>query len=507
MSLSFEQNLKILVADAIAQRRKIFFAFVGIVALALLIGSVWPQTYQSSATIIVDERNIIQPLMQGAAYPTQVVDTAKIAQEIMHSRKIMNQVADHAGWADAKTSAVARERIMARLRKQTKVTNEGGNLIGVTYEDSDPERAFKTTKKLVDLFIAETAGSKMRESQSAFTFIDAQVKEYQAKLKSTEERLKEARDGAINPRASGEPAGLSRMDSLQATLQQTSSDLKEATMKKASLEKQLAGETKSAQAFARERGMRTRLAEHQARLDTLRMTYQDTYPDIVRLKSEIAEMKKSLAQQEAGRPEHAGAATYVDEQSASAIYQQLRQELSQTETQIQTLQARMDDTAKLLEVERERNRKLYGGATLAELMRNYEVNQTILDDLLKRRESARVSMSLDRDSHGLSFRIHDEASMPAAPSGPAMMQFAIGGLLLGVLMPLGLLYALNQMDTRVRSDSVISDKLKLPVAGVVPHLSTPKETLAISRSLQWVGVLVGSVVFIVISIIWSGNSL
>lgn len=507
MSLSLEQNAKILIADAIAHRRKIFLAFVCIVVAAVLVGTMWPQKYISSGTIIVDERNIIQPLMQGAAYPTQVVDTAKIAQEIMHSRKIMNQVADHAGWADAQASTVERERIMARLRKQTKVTNEGGNLIRVTYEDSDPERAFKTTKKLVDLFIAETAGSKIRESQSAFNFIDAQVKEYQAKLKATDEKLKEARDGVVEPRESGEARGLSRIDSLQSTLQQTSSDLKEAHMKKASIEKQLAGEMQSAQVFARERAQRARLAEYQSQLDALRMTYQDTYPDVVRLKAEVAEMKKALAKAEADRPAHVGAQTLMSEESATALYQQLRQDMSQTETQIQMLQARMDETTRLVEAERERNRKLYGGATLAELMRNYEVNQTILDDLLKRRESARVSMSLDRDSHGLSFRVHDEASMPAAPSGPPLIQFAIGGLLLGVLVPMGLLYAFNQMDTRVRSDGVIADKLKLPVAGVVPHLSTPKETLAISRSLQWVGVLVGSVVFIVISIIWSGNSL
>lgn len=507
MSLSFEQNIKILIADAIAHRRKIFTAFLGIVVLAILVGTVWPQKYVSSATIIVDERNIIQPLMQGAAYPTQVVDTARIAQEIMHSRKIMNQVADHAGWADAKTSAVERERIMARLRKQTVVTNEGGNLIRVTYEDSDPERAFKTTKKLVDLFIAETAGAKIRESQSAFSFIDAQVKEYQAKLKATDERLKEARDGAIDSRASGDPRGLSRIDSLQATLQQASSDLKEATMRKTSIEKQLAGEMKSAQVYARERAQRARLAEYQSQLDALRLTYQDTYPDIIRLKADIAEIKKALAQEEAGRPAHAGAQTLMTDESATELYRQLRQDLAQTETQIETLQGRMQETTKLIEAERERNRKLYGGATLAELMRNYEVNQTILDDLLRRRESARVSMSLDRDSHGLSFRVHDEASMPAAPSGPALIQFAAGGLIFGVLAPFGLLYAFNQMDTRVRSDSVIADKLKLPVAGVVPHLSTPKETLAISRSLQWVAVLVGSVVFIVISVIWSGNSL
>lgn len=507
MSLSFEQNIKILVTDAIAHRRKIFLTFVATVVLAVVVGGVWPQSYESSATIIVDERNIIQPLMQGAAYPTQVVDTAKIAQEIMHSRKIMNQVADHAGWADAKTSPVERERIMARLRKQTKVTNEGGNLIRVTYQDSDPERAYKTTKKLVELFMAETADSKIREGQSAFNFIDAQVKEYQAKLKATEERLKEAREGAISPSVRSEPNGLSRIDSLQATLQQTSAELKEANMKKASIEKQLAGEMKSAQVYARERAQRARLAEYQSQLDALRLTYQDTYPDIVRLKADIAEIKKALAQEEAGRPAHAGAQTLMSDESAMALYQQLRQELSQTDTQIETLQGRMQETTRLIEAERERNQKLYGGATLADLMRNYEVNQTILDDLLKRRESARVSLSLDRDSHGLSFRIHDEASMPVAPSGPALIQFAIGGVIMGVIAPLGLLYAFSQMDTRVRSESVIADKLKLPVAGVVPHLSTPKESLAINRSLQWVGVLVGSVVFIVLSVIWSGNSL
>ena len=62
-------------------------------------------------------------------------------------------------------------------------------------------------------------------------------------------------------------------------------------------------------------------------------------------------------------------------------------------------------------------------SALAELTRDYEVNRDIYQDLLKRRENARVSMNLDRASRGLTFRIQDPATMPLRPTGSAPHAF------------------------------------------------------------------------------------
>jgi polysaccharide chain length determinant protein (PEP-CTERM system associated) len=497
---SFEQDAKILLNEAFANRKFIVVTFFVAVAVALVLGTGWPKTYTSSATIIVEEKNIIQPLMQGAAVPTDVMDRAKIAREIIYSRKVMNRVLEDGGWLTENASAAEREDSIAKLKRQTTVSTVGTNLIKIEYKDTDPERAFKVAKKYTEVFVAESLGTKIQESKSAFNFIDAQVKEYQGKLQAAEDKIKQFRAAGLDARPPRDPNR--RGDSLQTRLEQTKMELQEAQTKRDSLERQLAKEMAAAVTYTREREYRDRLTAAQAQLATLRVNYQDTYPDIVRLRKEVEELQQLIATE---RKLHPGQ-TAMSEVSAGMLNQQMKEEINRTNTLIDTLTARVAETERFINAENE-NTKRYGGTTLAELMRNYEVNQNILDDLLKRRENARVSMNLDKEKQGFSLRINDEAALPTQASGPTFIQFALGGLVLGLLIPVVLIYGKNQLDARIRAKSAITEKLNLPLVAVVPHLSMPGEAASASRSLYWIGILVLGTMFIVISLIWSGSHL
>ena len=503
MKLPMEKTLRILLTESFLHRKFVVITFFLLLLTALALGWYWPKSYTSYATIIVDEKNIITPLMQGAAVPTDVVDRARLAREIVNSRKITNQLIDSLGLAPAGANETAREKIMDDVRRNTNITNVGTNLIRVEYKDSDPERAYRINKKLVEFFIAENIGTKSRESATAFQFIDAQVKEYQTKLQRAEDNIKQFRTGALRPRNDGNRE--TREQSLHSRLEQTQLEIKEAEIKRATLEAQIAGALESEVDNSGERELRTRLQQMQGQLATLRQNYQDTYPDVVRLKGEIEEAKRALAAEQKTRQGRGGATAGMDETSVSQMRQQLRQDLMATQTQLAGLRARLTETQKLLASEADTGKRSIGGATLSELMRDYEVNQTILDDLLKRRENARVSMNLDRERQGLSFRVHDEAAIPTRPSGPLFIHFAIGGFFIALLAPFGMLYLKHQLDSRIRSDVLIRENMNLPVIATVPHLATPKEAGAQVRGLQWLGVLAFSIVFIVISIVLSGG--
>lgn len=505
MKLSLDKTFRILMIEAFIHRRFVIVTFILVMAAALALGWYWPKSYTASATIIVDEKNIIQPLMLGAAVPTDVVDRARLAREVLQSRRILNQAIDAAGMANKNTSPLDRESMIDDVKRAMTVTTVGTNLIRLDYKDHDPERAMVMTKKIVDFFIAENAGTKTKESTAAFQFIDAQVKEYQAKLQQAEDNIKKFRAGAL--RATG-PANnrQTREQSLEARLEQTQMDLKEAENRRVSIEGQLASAGSGVDTSG-ERDLRARMQQMQTQLANLRLNYQDTYPDIVRLKGEIADAKKELDKQQKERRAKGGSTANMDEATATIVQQQMRQELAQTQTQIATLRARLSETQKLLNTETATDKRVINGTNVSELTRDYDVNQAILDDLLKRRENARVSMNLDRDRQGLSFRIYDEPVMPVAPTGPLFIHFALGGLFLALLMPFGLLYFKHQLDSRVRSGLVIRDNLQLPLLASIPHLPTPKEATAQTRSLQWVGILAFSIVFIVISIIVTGSKL
>jgi len=131
-----------------------------------------------------------------------------------------------------------------------------------------------------------------------------------------------------------------------------------------------------------------------------------------------------------------------------------------------------------------------GDARLAELTRDYQINRDIYQDLLRRRENARVSMNMDSDRQGLTFKIQEPVTLPQSIGGPRFLHFVVGGVLLGVLIPLGLLYARLQLDPRIRVGSAITVAHKLPIVTVIPHLWSPTELRTLRSELVLLTLLV-----------------
>lgn len=494
MSVPFDQVLRVIGYEALRYRRLVVASFLLINAIVIGVALVTPPRYQSSTTIFVEQKNIIQPLMQGAAVSVDVRDQSKLARELIYSRKLMAQALEQVGWLNKNQTDLEREKITEAVKARTTITNVGQNLIRIEYRDSEPERAFQTTQKFAELFISESLHLQATESQAAFDFINSQVNEYHEKLVHAEQQLKEFRTSHIDARPGSEADISKRIDTLQSTVEKTTLELKEAQIKVVSIEKQLSGEAEVSVGVSREGQLVTRIAELQGQIDNLRLTYHDTYPDIVRIKHQIEVLREEVTavrkqREEARKNPKTSSQISLDESARlNPVYQQLKQQLFDTRTHIETLTTRLNEHKRLLQSGFTQATRVHGGeATLAELTRDYEVNRDIYQDLLKRRENARVSQSLDLDKQAQTLRIHDPAFLPLQKSGIRFLSVAIAGLLLSILAPFGVLYALTQVDPRIRYETVISTRLKLPVLGVVPHLWFPKDTQLLFRELQWMG--------------------
>ena len=114
-------------------------------------------------------------------------------------------------------------------------------------------------------------------------------------------------------------------------------------------------------------------------------------------------------------------------------------------------------------------------AQYSELTRDMEVNKEIYNDLLQRREKARVSMHLDIEGQGLSYKITETAQYPTSPTGPKFSMFAMAGLLLGAVAPFGAVAGLLQVDPRIRSRDQLQDVLDIRVLEHLPEIRTPFE--------------------------------
>ena len=75
--------------------------------------------------------------------------------------------------------------------------------------------------------------------------------------------------------------------------------------------------------------------------------------------------------------------------------------------------------------------------------------------------------------------------MPLRPSGLRVMHVAGGGLLLALLIPLGVLFAMVKFDPRVRSPLQIERDAGLPVLGTMPaYLTGRRRRQAVRRQVM-----------------------
>ncbi|RMF19227.1 MAG: lipopolysaccharide biosynthesis protein [Gammaproteobacteria bacterium] len=462
----------------VRRRKALATVLVVVVSFGILgLGLVWPYKYTSRSVIFVDDQNIIRPLMEGSAVTTKVKDRASDAREIIYSRQVLEKLVNMQDLWGVLATPEQKEAKMQALRKQIKVSNtRSKDFFAISYTDTDPDRAYWATLKITQLFISVTDESKKAESRAAYDFVDRQVKAYQAQLQASEERLKdflsknvEGTEGEVNK----------KIARLLSDIEATELEIREAQAERDVIRRQLTGEARMVAHEVAGSEIRKRIQMLENQLDTLRLSYKDTYPDIVSLKQQIADLKVALKSQVAS-----GTKQPDSEAVLNPIYQSLRSDLAKVEARMETLATRRTSLDALLEQEKKRMEKIQKNkAKIAELTRDYEVNREIYNDLLKRREKARVSMRIDVEGHGLRYRIQEPPSFPLAPEKIRFEMFAGAGLLLGLLAPFGLALVYVQMDRKLRAADQIEQAFQIPVLSTVPVWLTSADRRKEQR--QW----------------------
>ena len=461
------------------EKRRLFAVIYFVTSMLFLaIGWYWPKNYSSSSTILVDEDNILRPLLEGTAALQTPSDQARLAREIIFSRKAMEKVLIETGWFEVGTPDLRKEQIIADVKKNIDVENAGRNLIKISFTDTDSERAFLTVKEITDDFIANSIQAKQSRSLDAYDFINRQALEYQRKLQAAEEALKNFYSQSLDARPGSQEEVNARIMSLRGRMEATQLEIRELNIRKETLRKQLSGEAAITENLTREGQYREQLNTLQETLNNLRLSYLDDYPDIVQVKTQIATIEKKIEEErKMAESNVAGENNRVTQAATtSSLYQELRSQFSAAETEIASLQARLEETKSLLVTEEDRIVRINDvEAKLAELTRDQAVNRDLYQSLLRQRENARISMNIDQENQGSTFKIQEPPILQLTPQGIRFAHFLAAGVFFSFMLPLGLIYGITFIDQKVRAESVITERLGLPVLASVYHMNTPRE--------------------------------
>ncbi|MGO1501939.1 MAG: XrtA system polysaccharide chain length determinant [Marinobacter sp.] len=448
--------------------------FMTVTVGVLALGYVVPKSYTSNALLYADPSNILQPLLKGKAEMSQLSRTDE-TREMIQSRSFLEQVAVDTGFIrGGETDAVRNEKI-AELRKKVAIREPNPNFLEISYTSGNPDKSFKVLSAVLDRFSERSVRKKRSESQGAFDFIDSQVKTYQRQLEEADKRLKEYKFGNQD---GTERSALSRIEGLRREIENLKLEIQQTESEVQLTRSQLGEEqpVRRIQVNAGSSSAERRLVKMNEELDSLLLRYHERHPDVVSIQSQIADLKNRVATQT--DEDRDGGVTEVME---NPVYENLKIQLSESTTRLAVQKNRLASIERLLEEAFERSQRVAENqAEHTELTRDYDVTRGVYEDMLQRREQARLSMTLDVQGEGVSYKIQEPASFPTHWDGLQLYQVGLAGPFLGTAMVLGLLVMLVMLDQRVRSPRALQLALpeNIPVLTTIPHYrSTWKDRL------------------------------
>lgn len=441
------------------------FALISFVVL--LIGMSWSSKFETSATIYADNQNILGPLLKDHAEQSKLVDHSKVVNDMLNSPRMLKKVVEELYPEELDESVDALGFRISQIRDRLEVENLASGYIKVSYSDSSAEAAYQGLNSIVDLFIRTSSEEQRSESREAYLFIDNQVQQYKEQLVRAEERLKEFSSQNFDGRDGDVQASITR---LREQIEELKISIDEDQITARSLRSQLKNESEYSSRKAKANIYAERLAELENRLSTLLLTYTEDYPDVVSLRYQIDDIRETMKESQVNKDRSSESQEDV---ALNPLYQELRSRLSQTNTDIQAKRKRLSVLNELMEKEFERRKRIAErGADEAELKRDYNVTKKIYEDMLERKEKARLSMTLNVEGQGVTYRVQDPPLPPLAPTGLRFMHFVIIGPFIGILFVLGLAAAYVILDPRIRFANQL-EEVEAPLLATVPHVLTP----------------------------------
>jgi polysaccharide biosynthesis transport protein len=470
----------------IIRKRRYLVLSVALGVLSLLTwGSfIWPKTYEASSTLMIDKSELANPLIQGGR-DTNNEEMQIHEQMLVHVRSTITS----RSLIERVTKKLGLNEPIKKIQKNINVIAGGlgqrpdPDLFTITYRGRDPKTVMNFVDTLEKEFIDVSAGLQRSEVIGTYNFIDEQLSVYKKKLDDSDKTIREFRERHPEVIPQNENTMATRIVNYQTDQINTTIRLKELQRKQENLQKQLSGEKELTTAYISGDGSQAnRLNDLNNQLMLLLTKYTEDYPEVIRVRSEIEEIQKQLSQPAKTNRDNAGNSAGTETKTLNPVYRQIKDELAKTDTEIESLKARLDE----LMNQQGEERSMLGQMPKeqeewSKLQRDRSAYQKVYDDLLQKRETARVSKDLESTNKTPGFHVVDPPIVPRFPVIPDRIMLILIGILLGIAAGVGSAIGLDFLDPSFKNEDAVRDVLRLPVLATIPSIVTEADVQAAAK--------------------------
>ena len=464
-----------------------------------------PNTFEAVAKIYIDTDTAMAPLLRGLTVNTDPDQQVSVMLNTLLTRPNLEQVVHQTAPAGTTFSSAELARRVKDIQNNVSLSPLGTrNLFEIHVTDKDPNRALSISQTLLSIFVDSNIGSKRKDFQGAQSFLDDKVAEYENLVRQAEQRRAAFRQANLDVLSNS-----ATPDQARAEVERVRQDLAAAQARVASLRGQLGAIPKiiyvdtpgplivtsgaaSTESIGRGGSLFQRLAEAKQTLIDLKSKYTEDYPDVKAAEREVKELQEELASMPAASNAGTG-----NQSIPNPIYVQTQGKLSDAMSEAAFQEQRYQNALSNLDnSEKMTSRAIEVTTKFADLDRDYDVVHKTYQELLSRRESARISQSVNDEQSAITVRVVEppkKAPFPAAPNRPLInSEILLAGLAAGMAAALGL--SLNA-GRFFATDQLVSE-FDYPVIGVVTRLSLADDAIQARRALS---LMAASMVFLLFS--------
>ncbi|WP_193369753.1 XrtA system polysaccharide chain length determinant [Pelagibius marinus] len=491
--------------NALWKRRYVALLTTWVIAIAgwMVVASL-PSIYQSSSRIYVDTSSVLQPLLRGIAVQIDLRTQVQLIKQTLLSRPNLIKVAHETDYDLSVSSDAQMQAVINKLVRDTSISSDRQNIFTISFRDSDRHRAHKVVEALLALFVESNLGQSRQDLDTAEEFIDRQIADYEARLVEAENRLTRFKQENIDV-VLGEGSYLSRARAANDLKQQYEQSLEVAIAQRNHLRSELKSIPETLPSELLNTGppddTERRIVAIEAQLRELRSRYTEKHPDVVSLRRQLAallvkqeETQNALAEA-AKRDDGGGVAETVAFGTPNPVYGQIQLRLIEIETQVEDLRRRAASARKEADALATKAEDVpQVEAEYQRLNRDYGIVKARFDELLSRRESARMSRSRDAIGQQVQYRLIDPPVVASKPIGPNRPLYLSAVLAVALCAGLGVALVLALLDTSFESAAELRDFTGLRVLGAISDTKRPVVTVGSSAAILLSGVaaLVGT---------------
>jgi protein tyrosine kinase modulator len=439
-----------------------------------------PSIYQSSSRIYVDTTNVLQPLLRGIAVQSNLDAQVQLMKQTLLSRPNLMEVARKTDYDLTARGPGEMEGLLNSIQRRTSVASNREDIFWISYQDPDPQRARDVVQALLTIFVESNLGQSRQDLDTAEEFIDRQIADYEARLEEAEDRLARFKQDNIDV-VLGEGSYLSRATSANQIMDQLEEDLSVAVAQRNLLREELQNIPETIPNALLNSGppddAQYRIVELEVQLRQLLSQYTEKHPDVISVQRQLDSLLAKQAESQAALAASGGPAANAAGDDAfgapNPVYGQVKLQLIQYETQIENLRRRAASAraeAEALAAKAEQVPRVE--AEYQRLNRDYDIIKTRHDELLSRRESARMSRSRDAVGQEVQYRLIEPPIVASNPIGPNRPLFLTTVLIVAIGAGVGLALLLVILDTSFSTAVELRNFTGIPVLGTVSDTRT-----------------------------------